>query len=389
MSTATLEKSVEKPEKAALSAASSAAPAASAPVRRTDRKSIQVGFDLGTNKSCILTGLPGSSDIVVSKIIPSVVGYVRDGIVDGIIAGNASILYGDDALRNVLHVNLVAPLDRGVIKHREAARDFLQHVRTLADPGGSAEIRAVVGIPANADEQAREDIRLSATGIFDRILLIPEPFLAALGYRDDARLGQPGYVDPVTNSLFIDIGGGTSDLCLVQGYFPTPDDQISISFAGDAIDDIMRQDIDRVYPNNGLTHLRIREIKENHAYVGTIRKPIDVKVIMGGKAHTLELGEVIGRACNTLIDKIYPALTTLIGRASSDGIVTLLQNIIITGGGSQMKGIDTVLQKKLADDSFESPKVRLAGQDYKRYVALGALKAARAARENQWQYLLA
>jgi rod shape-determining protein MreB len=33
--------------------------------------------------------------------------------------------------------------------------------------------------------------------------------------------------------------------------------------------------------------------------------------------------------------------------------------------------------------------VKLAGQDYKRYVAMGALKAARAARENQWQHLLA
>jgi rod shape-determining protein MreB len=380
MNVSTLEKTT------APAANSTAAPA---PTRRTDRKSILVGFDLGTNKSCLLTGLPGSTDIVVSKIVPSVVGYVRDGIVDGIIAGNASMLYGDNALTNALHVNLVAPLDRGVIHHREAARDFLQHIRTLADPSGNAEIRAVVGIPANADEHAREDIRQSATGIFDRILLIPEPFLAALGYRDDSRLGQPGYVDPVTNSLFIDIGGGTSDLCLVQGYFPTPDDQISIAFAGDAIDELMRQDIDRVYPNNGVTHLRIREIKENHAYVGAIRKPIDVKVIMGGKAHTLELGEVIGRAGNTLIDKIYPALTTLIGRASSDGVVTLLQNIIVTGGGSQIKSIDAVLQKKLADDGFESPKVRLAGQDYKRYVALGALKAARAARENQWQYLLA
>ena len=38
----------------------------------------------------------------------------------------------------------------------------------------------------------------------------------------------------------------------------------------------------------------------------------------------------------------------------------------------------------------ESPssRVRLAGQDFQRYVAMGALKAARAARENQWQVLL-
>lgn len=351
-------------------------------------KTILVGFDFGTNKSCVLAGAAGNNDIAVSKVVPTVVGYVKDGIVDGIVAGNRSILFGDDALQNMLHVRLVAPLADGVIAHPDSARDFLRHIRSLADPSGTAEIRAVVGIPANATEQAREDIRRCAYGIFDRILLIPEPFLAALGYRDDARLGQSNYIDPVVNSLFVDIGGGTSDICLVQGYFPGPDDQISIAFAGDAIDQILREDLNRIYPNNGLSTTKVREIKETHGYVGPSRKPLDVKVVIGGKSHTLELGDVLARAGNTLIDKIYPALTSLIQRASSDSVVTLLQNIIITGGGSQIKGIDTLLQKKLVDDGFESPKVRIAGQDYKRYVAMGALKAARAARENQWQVLL-
>jgi rod shape-determining protein MreB len=317
-----------------------------------------------------------------------VVGYVKDGIVDGIIAGNAKILFGEDALRQRLHAELVAPLAEGVIARPEAARDFLGHIRSLADPSGKAEIRAVVGVPANAEEHARERIRRSAQGIFSRILLIPEPFLAALGFRDDSRVKQPGYVDPVVNSLFIDIGGGTSDLCLVQGYFPTKNDQISIGFAGDAIDDLIHEDLNRIYPNNGLSRLSIREIKEANSYVGPSRKPLDVKVVIGGKGRTLELGDAIGSACNVLIDRIYPALTALIQSASSDSVVTLLQNIIITGGGSQIRGIDTVLQKRLADDGYENPKVRLAGQDFQRYVALGALKAARAARENQWQVLL-
>ncbi|PTY07333.1 hypothetical protein DB347_08510 [Opitutaceae bacterium EW11] len=374
-------------EKPAAQPTPTTAPAQAAP-RGQKSKTMLVGFDLGTNKSCILAGNAGSNDIGLSKIIPSVVGYVKEGIVDGIIAGNNSVLFGEDALKNLLHVDLLAPLKEGIIAHPDAAKDFFRHVRSVVDPSGTSEIRAVVGIPANAGEPAREDIRQCALGIFDRILLIPEPFLAALGFRDDARLGQPGYVDPVTNSLFIDIGGGTSDLCLVQGYFPTREDQISIPFAGDAIDEILHAELNRMYPNNGLSRLKVRELKEQYSYVGPVRKPIDVRVIIGGKAHTLELGEALGRAANTLIDKIYPALTTLISRASSDSVVALLQNIIITGGGSQIKGIDTVLQKRLTDDGYESPKVKLAGQDYKRYVAVGALKAARAARENQWQYLL-
>ena len=112
-------------------------------------------------------------------------------------------------------------------------------------------------------------------------------------------------------------------------------------------------------------------------------------MLIGGKSHTIELGETIGRACNRLIEKIYPALTTLIARASSDSVATLLQNIVVTGGGSRIRGFDTVLQEKLVADGFESPKVRLAGADYKRFVAVGALKAARSAREDQWQHLLA
>jgi rod shape-determining protein MreB len=352
-------------------------------------KTILLGFDFGTNKSCVLAGSASNSDIAVSKVVPTVVGYVKDGIVDGIVAGNRSILFGDDALQNTLHVRLVHPMTHGIISEPNAARDFIKHLRSLADPGGNAEIRAVIGVPANANEQAREDVRRTAFGIFDRILLIPEPFLAALGYRDDSRLGQSNYIDPVVNSLFIDIGGGTSDLCLVQGYFPGPDDQISIPFAGDAIDEIIQNELDRIYPNNGLSRNKVRELKEAHGYVGPSRAPLEVKVVIGGKSHTLELGDVLARACNSLIDKIYPALTSLIQRASSDSVVTLLQNIIITGGGSQIKGIDTLLQKKLTDDGYESPRVRPAGQDYKRYVAMGALKAARAARENQWQHLLA
>ena len=383
MTTTTL----EKPPAATGTANPTPAPTA-ARTSTPKSKTVLVGFDLGTNKSCVLAGPATGTDIIVSKVVPTVVGYVKDGIVDGIIAGNAQILFGEDAVRNMLHVRLVAPVAAGIISDPAAARDFVQHLRTIVDPSGNAEIRAVVGMPANAGTQARDDIRRCAYGQFDRILMIPEPFLAALGYRDDSRVAQPNYLDPVVNSLFIDIGGGTSDLCLVQGYFPTSDDQISIPFAGDAIDEIMHNELDRVYPNNGLSRHKVREIKETHAYVGPSRSPLPVKVIMGGKGHTIELGDTIARACNALIDRIYPPLKTLIERAPSDSVLTLLQNIIVTGGGSQIKGIDTVLQKKLAEDGYEAPKVKLAGQDYKRYVALGALKAARAARENQWQVLL-
>src|SRR4051794_23560879 len=110
MTTASLEKPPVTP---ASSVAANAIPSARPTSAKT--KTILVGFDLGTNKSCVLAGAPGSTDIGVSKVIPTVVGYVKDGIVDGIIAGNVKLLYGEDAMRNMLHVRLIAPVAEGVV----------------------------------------------------------------------------------------------------------------------------------------------------------------------------------------------------------------------------------------------------------------------------------
>jgi len=104
---------------------------------------ILVGLDLGTNKSCLIAGPPEGTDIVVGKVLPSAVGYVKPGIVNGIVPGNADVLFGDDAVRSALHVELIAPLHHGVISDPKAARDLLRHLRKLVDPTGQAEIRAV------------------------------------------------------------------------------------------------------------------------------------------------------------------------------------------------------------------------------------------------------
>ena len=177
MTTATL----DKPPVTAGSATNTTATASVTRSANPKSKTLLVGFDLGTNKSCVLAGAATGTDILVSKVVPTVVGYVKDGIVDGIIAGNAKTIFGEDAVRNMLHARLVAPVAEGIIREPGAARDFLQHLRTIVDPAGTAEIRAVVGMPAKAGAQARDDIRRCAYGVFDRIIMIPEPFLAALG----------------------------------------------------------------------------------------------------------------------------------------------------------------------------------------------------------------
>ncbi len=347
-----------------------------------------LGFDWGTNTSCIQGANPGEAELIVNEMVPTIVGYAKEGIVNDLLPNNASILYGLQAIQYRLHLNLKAPMVDGVLLDQAAARDFALHLRTLIQVEPGTEIRAVIGVPANADSSARENIRHAVSGIFNRVILIPEPFLAALGFRGESRLSDPAYVDPVRNSMFIDIGAGTTDVCLVQGYYPTSADQISLSFAGDKVDQMIDEGIRRTYPDCVLTSHKIREIKEKFSFVGQPAQPCIASVMIGGKARKLDVTEQVGAACAALLQQILVAVKDLIPRASSDTVEELLQNIILTGGGSCVRGLDSELQRLLIEDGYEKPIVKLVGANYKEFVAKGALKAARSARDDQWQQLV-
>ena len=372
-----------------LSGNGSSAPAASRMQEESKEKGmLLIGLDLGTNKSCIQSSFEGKKGLHRNELIPSIVGYASEGIVDGILPGNATMLFGEDAMKKRLHLKLVAPLVDGVVKDVKATRDFLLHLRSRIEDEGAAEYRVVAGLPANADEEAREDLRQAIQGIFDRVIFIPEPFLAALGCRDEARLGDSDYIDPVSNSLFVDIGAGTTDICMVQGYYPTAQDQVSIKTAGDRVDQLLADAIKRTYPDSDLSMIKIREIKEQFSYVGKPEGEIKTKVMVGGKPRTLELEDQVGEACETLMNEILDAVREVIARASSDSVMELLQNIILTGGGSRVRNLASEMQRILEEDGFESPRVLVAGEHDLEFVARGALKAARGARENQWQRLI-
>lgn len=356
--------------------------------KKTQASVLLVGFDWGTNTSCLQGNYAGESELVVNELVPTVVGYAKEGIVNDLLPGNASILYGQQANQYRLHLNLKQPMIDGVLFDHASARDFALHLRTLIQVEPGTEIRAVIGVPANADASARENIRQAVSGIFHRVILIPEPFLAASGYRGESRLNDPTYVDPVRNSMFIDIGAGTTDVCLVQGYYPTSADQISLSFAGDKVDQLLDEGIRRTYPDCELTKHKIREIKEKFSFVGQTAQPCIASVMISGKARKLDVTEQVCAACTALLQQIFIAVKDLIPRASSDTVEELLQNIILTGGGSRIRGLDSELQRLLAEDGYEKPVVKLVGENYKEFVAKGALKAARSAREDQWQQLV-
>ena len=347
-----------------------------------------VGLDLGTNTSCLMSAVRGSERSPTRELIPTVVGYAKEDVLNGILPGDATVLFGRLAQKHRRSLNLVRPLKGGVIADADSARQFAVHLRDLLQPEGR-EVRAVVGLPASSDSQARESVRTAFRGVFHKIIFVPEPFLAAIGYRDDARISDVNYRDPVLNSLYIDIGAGSTDVCLVQGHYPQPEDQLSVPFAGDAVDQIIHELVLAEYPESGLTLTQATEFKERYSWVlAKASAPAVVTVMVGGKPRQIDITAQVGIGCDTLLQKVFELSRDLISRAAPETVTELLQNVIVTGGGSLIKGFGEALQAKLKKEGFENPTVQVLGQNFKDYVALGALKLARRARDNQWQTLI-
>ena len=169
---------------------------------KSKKRRMYVGLDLGTLNTCILTKLSKSNANESEGIlVPTVVGYPEEGILAGILPGNAKMLHGEEALANELHLRLVHPLNDGVIQDVDATRSFLSYLREKIDPERKHSVHCVIGLPAAADSDAKENLQKASKGAFDGILFIPEPFLAALGMRDESKLEDPDYKDPVGNSL--------------------------------------------------------------------------------------------------------------------------------------------------------------------------------------------
>ncbi len=348
-----------------------------------------VGLDWGTNTSAIMAARRGRNDLQVREFVPTLVGYAQNDVLPGILPDNAKTLFGRLAQKHRHNLNLVQPLQGGVIHDTAAARLFALHLGQVLN-AKDCETRAVIGMPASSDVDARENARDAVRGVFDKVMFVPEPFLAAIGVRDESRISDPHYQDPVVNSLYIDIGAGSTDVCLVQGRYPTVEDQLSIPFAGDAVDQLILNEVLAEYPECALTLPRIREVKERTSWVLAEdgAAPAIATVIVGGKHRKIDVTTQVGAGCEALLQKVFEMTRDLIARAEPETVTELLQNVILTGGSSLIRGFGVALQSKLIEDGFENPRVQVLGDNYKDFVALGALKIARQARDNQWQTLI-
>ena len=341
---------------------------------------LHVGLDWGASKTCIKASFANSDELVLDECIPTVLGYAKDGIIEGVLPNNATTLFGREALTFRRHLHLTHPT-----LNSASSADFARHLRSRLAMIAASEVRIVIAAPATFDATVRDNIRHTIAEHFQSVIILPQPFLSALGFRDESRLLDADYVDPVRNSIFIDIGAANTSLCLVQGYYPTADEQVTIEFGGNNVDELLRQAILDNYPDAELSPITIRHLKERYAFAGAAEASVMAEVVIAGKTRTLDITSEISFAMGELLDRIVASLKTLITSAESDTIPELLRSIIMTGGGSRIKNIDAELQRLLASDGYADPQAQAVGHAYKDLAAAGALKSARQARDHHWQ----
>ena len=216
------------------------------------------------------------------------------------------VLFGEEALKNRLALNLFRPLELGVIKDTKEDREFIAHFIThligLSDPEDHDRVVAVIGAPAEASHVDKTAIFDAAAGSVNAAMIISEPFAVAYA------------LDMIEHTLVIDIGAGTTDLCRVYGTIPGPGDQMHTGYAGDYVDAQIIKEVQSKYNGAQITKDMARRWKEQYSFVSTSTPdgPIMVDFSIEGKAMNLDITDCMQRACESIVEPIVENVKKLI-----------------------------------------------------------------------------
>ncbi len=338
-----------------------------------------VGMDLGTFKTSV------SSSAGIRDVLVSAVGWPKDDIARTVLGRD--VVFGKDIADHRLALQVVRPFEKGTLKynkpeggvkpeviqkHKEAAHLLVEQAVSLTRPPRGVPIYGVIGAPSRASVGNKKIILEAAQGVFHSVLIVSEPFTIAYG------------MNRLLDTLVIDIGAGTTDLCPIWGTFPQEEDQVTIPIGGDFIDEYFYRAVRSLYPEAQLSLDKAREIKEKFGFVDDGNEKAVVTLLVHGKPKALDVTEPLKAACRTIVPPILEALNELILRFDPDFQQRLLQNIILGGGGSQLRGLDRVIEEGLKE--YGGARVTKVG-DAVFAGAAGALKLAMNTPAEGWQRL--
>ena len=340
---------------------------------------IYLGLDLGTSQSAIAT----STGLKLN--VASIVGWPKDFIAYNVV--KRPIIFGDECIKYRTSLDVIYPLEKGVIKYRgkfsegkpknekeaKASVELLKYLLGLVEKNGNEKIFAVVGAPARSTMSDKQAIINAAEGLVDSILVVSEPFLVAYS------LGLFG------NAIVVDLGAGTLDICRMPGTIPEEADQKTLYVAGNEIDNNFNELLKEKNPGIHINLSLARKIKEEYAFVGEGPEKIELDFYVEGKLTTIDVANELREACSLVVPEICSNVRELIVTFDPEFMPSLARNIILTGGGSGIKGLASEIEAGLSDD-LGSVMVTVADDPF--FIgALGGLKLGREMPMEEWEQL--
>ena len=155
---------------------------------------------------------------------------------------------------------------------------------------------------------------------------------------------------------------------------------------GDFIDKKIIEEIQSKYSGAQITKDMARRWKENHSFVGTSTpdNPVMVDFSIEGKAMTLDITDCIQKACEAIVDPIVENVKLLIAGSNPEYHDQFRRNMILAGGGSGIKGLGAMIERRLSD--LGDVNVHVV-DDPVRLGAMGGLRLAMEVPEEMWKNL--
>lgn len=247
---------------------------------------------------------------------------------------------------------------------------LVTYVIELAEANPNQEIRAVIGCPARASEEDRTALTDAVSGLVKYAMVASEPFLVAYG------------LDLFNNALIIDIGAGTLDLCRMHGTTPAEEDQRTLIKAGNCIDSRFHMLLQEKVQDSPITLEMARRIKEQYAFVSSGKEVINVDFQVNGKPKTYDVTDELREACESVLPDMIESSRELIVGFDPEFQNELRQNIVLAGGGSQIRGLAEEVRSNLTE--FGTCRVS-AVEDPVYAGASGALSLAMDMPESEWR----
>lgn len=293
-----------------------------------------LAIDLGTANTLVYVRGKG---VVINE--PSVVAIEKKSGRVLAIGAEAKKMLG----RTPGNIVAIRPMKDGVIADFEIAEKMLNHfIKKAHNRNTFVRPRVVICVPSRITQVEQRAVRDSAELAGAReVYLIEEPVAAAIG------AGLP--IAEPSGNMVVDIGGGTTDVAVISlaGIVYSE----SVKVAGDKMDDAIVNYIKRKYNLLIGDHMaELIKFEIGSAYPLEERKTFMIKGrdLISGIPKTLviddgEIREALSEPISAIVNAIKLALENTPPELAGDIID---RGIVLTGGGSLLRGMDTRLREE-------------------------------------------